>query len=210
MDEIGLVITDFPSQFKIPRAVSVKEVWSGNISEWGPDLALLEIPRSAVSTIEAHKSFLNLVQQRETHLAETISPEVGPWVVTGMVGQFSKFIHHIESKMVKGTAEARALFSGIDKLNQKDGHDYIDLVADLGLSDVPESFGGVSGGGLWQISLSMDKSENISWDGTRRFRGVAFWQSEVSEGRRNIRCHGPKSVFETAWSLWNLPGRRLL
>ncbi len=60
MDEIGLILTDHPSQFKIPKAVRVKLAWDGKISEWGPDLALLELPSSVVQTIEAHKSFLNL------------------------------------------------------------------------------------------------------------------------------------------------------
>lgn len=69
------------------------------------------------------------------------------------------------------------------------------------LPGVPLSFGGVSGGGLWEIKLSMTSSKEISWDEKRYFRGVAFWQSEVSDGYRMIRCHGPKSSFEKTWEL---------
>lgn len=204
MDEIGLVLTDHPSQFKIPNAVKVKLAWDGKISEWGPDLALLELPSSVVPTIEAYKSFLNLVQQKEMLAAEALSDKV-PWVVTGMVGEFSKFAHHSDKRIVTATAEARALFSGLDQISQKNGYDYLDLIADLGLSEVPRSFEGVSGGGLWQIGLYRDKSERIAWDGKRYFRGVAFWQTEVSVGQRRIRCHGPQSVYEKAWGLWKLP-----
>ena len=205
MEEIGLVLTDYPSAFKIPRSISTKQVWDGKISEWGPDLALLEIPGSVVSTIEAHKSFLNLTQQREMLLADMPFARKRLWMITGMVGEFSKFVHHSERKTVEATAEARGFFSVVHQAHQRDGYDYLDLGADIGHSDVPQSFGGVSGGGLWEINLSIDKSQKISWDEKRHFRGVAFWQSAVYDGRRDIRCHGPQSIFETAWRVWDLP-----
>ena len=205
MEAISLVLTDFPSEFKFPRAIPIKQLWDGKISEWGPDLALLEIPYATVSTIEVYKSFLNLAQQREVWTGHTVSPEKGLWVITGMVGEFSRFVHHSEKKIVNATAEARAFFSVIDQAHQQDGYDYLDLGADLGLSQVPQSFVGVSGGGLWQISLTKDKSEKISWDGKRHFRGVAFWQSSITDDRRNIRCHGPQSIFQKAWDQWGLP-----
>jgi hypothetical protein len=153
MDEIGLILTDHPSQFKIPKAVRVKLAWDGKISEWGPDLALLELPSSVAPTIEAHKSFLNLVQQKEMLTEETLSPQIGPWVVTGMIGELSQFSHQSDIKIVKATAGARALFSGLDQVYQKDGYDYMELIADGGLREVPQNFAGVSGGGLWQIRL---------------------------------------------------------
>lgn len=205
MEEIGLILTDYPSMFKIPRSISTKQVWDGRISEWGPDLALLELPGSVVSTIETHKSFLNLTQQREMLLADMLSARKGLWMITGMVGEFSEFVHHSEKKIVEGTAEARGFFSVIHQTHQRDGYDYLDLSADIGLSGVPQSFGGVSGGGLWEINLSIDKSQKISWDGKRHFRGVAFWQSAIYDGRRDIRCHGPQSIFEMAWKVWDLP-----
>jgi len=184
--------------------VRVKLAWDGNISEWGPDLALLELPNSVVSTIEAHKSFLNLVQQKEMLAEETLSPQIGPWVVTGMVGELSQFSHQSETKIVKATAGARALFSGLDQVYQKDGYDYLELIADADLRDVPQSFAGVSGGGLWQIRLFKDKSERITWDEKRHFRGVAFWQSAITDRQRRIRCHGPQSIYEKAWELRKL------
>jgi hypothetical protein len=153
MDEIGLTLTDHPSQFKIPKAVRVKLAWDGKISKWGPDLALLELPSSVAPTIEAHKSFLNLVQQKEMLTEETLSPQIGPWVVTGMIGELSQFSHQSDIKIVKATAGARALFSGLDQVYQKDGYDYMELIADVGLREVPQNFAGVSGGGLWQIRL---------------------------------------------------------
>ncbi len=204
-EEIGLVLTASRSRFMMPRdAISVKQLWDHKHPEWGPDLALLQLARPIVSTIAAQKSFLNLAQQRATLAAHPPATEKGLWAVTGLVGEFSKVQRHPEEGTIIATAPVRAFFSAVQETHQRGGYDYLDLGAKLGLSDVPSSFGGVSGGGLWEVGLSMSKSGTISWDERRHFRGVAFWQSRPSVGRRVIRCHGPRSIFERAWESWGL------
>ena len=204
VDQIGLALTTYPSAFAIPcDAIRVKSVWSHENPEWGPDLALLELPRPLVSRIGAHKSFLNLRQQRST--LATHPPALGRcWAVTGMVGQFSEVQSRPQDGIIEANIQARAFFSLIQQTHLREGYDYFDAGAKANLMGVPSSFGGLSGGGLWEIGLSMTKSGAISWDGQRHFRGVAFWQSRLSDGRRMIRCHGPQSVFERAWDSWAL------
>lgn len=204
-EEIGFALTAYTSAFAIPRdAIPVKTLWSCENPEWGPDLALLELPRAFVSRIGAHKSFLNLTQQRA---ALAVQPPAlrRCWAVTGMVGQFSEVQTRPAEGIVEASIQARAFFSGIQETHQREGYDYFDAGAKVELPGVPSSFGGVSGGGLWEIGLSMTKSGTISWGGKRYFRGVAFWQSPLSDGRRVIRCHGPQSIFERACGLWALP-----
>jgi hypothetical protein len=203
-DQIGLALTNYRSRFLIRRdAIASKELWSSEDSQWGPDLALLEIPPPFVSTIAAHKSFLNLSQQRTTFASR--QPVTGKelWAVTGMVGEFSKVQNSQEERIIDADIQARAFFSVLQQTHEHNEYDYIDLSA-KDLTGVPSSFGGVSGGGLWDIYLSITKSGEIIWDEKRHFRGVAFWQSAVSNGRRVIRCHGPKSIFKTAWTLLGL------
>ena len=68
----------------------------------------------------------------------------------------------------------------------------------------------MSGGGVWEIRL-VEKAGILSWDGERNLRGVAFWESDESDDRqRTIRCHGPRSLFERAWELWELPQKGVL
>lgn len=205
-EQIGLTLTAYLSTFSIPRdAISTKELWNGKISEWGPDLALLELPRPIVSTIEAHKSFLNLAQQRATFAASPPDTVKAFWTVTGMVGEFSEVQTRPEARIIEVNVQARAFFSVIHQTHQRNGYDYLDLRAKSELPGVPSSFVGVSGGGLWQVGLSMKKSGEISWNGKRHFRGVAFWELVDSDGCRVIRCHGPRSLFEKAWESWALP-----
>ena len=185
--------------------ISAKELWDGKISEWGPDIALLKLTPSDVATIKAHKSFLNLAQQKGA-LAE-YSPviEKGLWAVTGMVGKFTEVQPNPEQRTVTCHIQGEAFISAVQQIHEHNGYDYFDLGAKLDIPGTPSSFIGVSGGGLWQIRLSKAKSGEISWDGKRFFRGVAFWESKESDDHLIIRCHGPKSIFEKAWDSWALP-----
>jgi hypothetical protein len=98
-DKIGLVLTDHQSSFTVVRdGIFDREMWGGKISERGPDIALLKLAQPDVATIKAHKSFLNLVHQRED-LAE-YPPVIakGFLAVTGMVGEFTEFHTNAETK----------------------------------------------------------------------------------------------------------------
>jgi hypothetical protein len=204
--QIGLVLAASRSRFMMPReAISVKLLWDHKHPEWGPDLALLQLTPSIVPTIAAQKSFLNLTYQRTTLATHPPATEKGLWAVAGLVGELSKVQRHSAERTIIATAPVRALFSAVQETHQHGGYDYLDLSAKLKLSDVPSSFGGLSGGGLWEVGLSMSKSGTISWDERRHLRGVAFWQSRLSDGRRVIRCHGPRSIFKRAWESWGLP-----
>ena len=202
VEQIGLVLTDQQSSFMMPRdSICAKELWKGEVSEWGPDIALLKLAPPVIPTITARKSFLNLARQKEALTSCPPATENGLWAVTGMVGEFSEFQTHPETRTIEGHVHGTAFFSSVQQVHQRDGYDYFDFGANLQLPGVPSSFGGVSGGGLWEIKLSMTKFERVSWNERRYFRGVAFWHSEVSDGHRMIRCHGPKSIFENAWEL---------
>jgi hypothetical protein len=205
---IGLVLTDHQSSFLVLRdGISVKEVWDGKVQEWGPDIALLRLAPSDVVTIRAHKSFLNLAQQKGALSECPPVIEKGLWAITGMVGEFTEVHANTETRTITCHIHGEAFISAVQRTHEHNGYDYFDLGANFELPGVPSSFGGVSGGGLWQINLSMAKSGTTSWDGKPYFRGVAFWESKKPDAQGIIRCHGPKSIFEKAWDSWVLPSR---
>ena len=204
-EELGLILTTYSlPPLWIPRDyIFPKELWSGE-NEWGPDLALLELPPSSVATIAAYKSFVNLALHRSKLGAHPPTTEKGLWAVTGMVGEFNQVQRGRD--VSEGTAEARAFLSSMCTPQRRNGYDYIDVKAKLNLPGVPSTFRGVSGGGLWDVGLSLTKSGTVCFDGRRYFRGVAFWEIPLSDRQCVIRCHGPRSIFETAWAEWGLPG----
>jgi len=205
-DRIGLVLTTrHPSRFAMPRDTVTPRVLSGrgSLECWGPDLALLEIAPVCVGVIRAHRSFLNLARQRESLGAQPPAIEKGYWAITGMVEELSDVRSDSSSGIITANIEARAFFGGIRYSYEREGLDYLDFGAKPHLAGLRRSFGGMSGGGLWEIGLSRATDGVIRW--SRHFRGVAFWEERESDDRMLVRCHGPQSVFDRAWTEWALP-----
>ena len=200
-DTLHLLMMAGRAKVEIRRTdISARTIWNREgPEEWGPDLALLEIPPPQLATIKAYKSFLNFEQQVADLSKNPPKIEKGLWAKYGVVGEFSKVIVDPKERSLNAELVARAFFGGVTQTHWKAGFDYYDTRADLWLPGVPGSFGGVSGGSLWQVGLSLSKSGEYSWDEKRHFRGVAFWESPAADEQRIVRCHGPCSIFER-WS----------
>ncbi len=71
--------------------------------------------------------------------------------------------------------------------------DYFDFKARL-YPDAPvESFGGVSGGGLWRVQI-YPHPESGEVESIVALEGVAFWEDGTSSGQGMIRCYGVEPV----------------
>jgi hypothetical protein len=155
-----------------------------NWGEWGPDLVYLQIPREYVGTIKAYRVFYN-----------PMFPGDPPNV------------DHIQTRLLLGTPAALGVFrpnhaqlaitgffSDVEApVHARGQFDYIDLAVDTGAPGSPESFGGVSGGGVWKVQV-YESAAAGRIDSIPTLEGVAFHQSAIKEGKRIIRCHGPASL----------------
>jgi hypothetical protein len=77
------------------------------------------------------------------------------------------------------------------------GYDYIDTSSRRSLQpELPESFGGVSGGGFWHFDVA--RYPNDKFEAARfHLSGVAFYQLPGSEADIvTVRYHGPRSIYE--------------
>ena len=113
VEEVGLTFTDYPSYsfVRMPRAgIRVRCLWNEYDSDWGPDLALLEFPSSLVSTVAAHKSFVNLPQQRAMLASFAPNIEKGLWAVIGMVDELSSILFSEQEQTTKASVHGRAFF----------------------------------------------------------------------------------------------------
>jgi hypothetical protein len=171
---IGVSLTSYDSWFQISRGHIVARTRGTDFGAFGPDLALLELPSISVGRIKAHKTFLDLVQQRQAFLTDPLALDLGIWAVMGMSGAESEINAQPEERSLIANVQGRAFFSGVRTTFKRDDWDYVDVSADLGLVGVPPTFGGVSGGGLWQMPLALSKTNQLSWPGRKRFHGVAY------------------------------------
>ena len=74
--------------------------------------------------------------------------------------------------------------------------DYIDLGLDATAAGALETYGGMSGSGVWRVRLLCNQSGQLVWRPNElSLEGVAFYESPVADGHMFIRCHGRKSLY---------------
>jgi len=170
-------------------------------------LALLEIPVHLVPTIRARKSFVNLALRRRSLRAQPLRLTKAVWAAMGLVGEASEVVPRTETGLVVANMFSAAFFGWTCKVTYRGLYDYFVTRAKTTLPGVPSSFGGLSGGGLWQITFTLKKATG-TWGWRLHFCGVIFFEEPQPPNVIAIRCHGPKSVFQTAWKAWGLRERR--
>ena len=170
------------------QAITDTTFGSDQPEEWGPDLAFLRVPDQFVLSIEAYDAiFHNLSIRKETALQSAPETDEGRWVILG-VPQETAILTPTHASL-----EFTGYFMPVKTTHTRDGFDYVDLEVNMmSYPDAPQSFGGVSGGGLWQVLPSQSGSTGeFSWE----LEGVAFYQSAPKDGLRFVRCHGRRSIY---------------
>lgn len=170
----------------------------GEPTSSGPDLALLIPPPDVLSTLRAKKSFYNLAKRR-TKMLEAPSPlDHGIWALSGFSGEWTS-----DSVPERGFQRIKIFRGGFGVGNVtrafEDGEfDYLLFeVLYNELYEGPQSFGGFSGGGLWQL---LGREENGAFCVTQRLlSGVAFYESDLKHGgdgiTREITCQGRRTLY---------------
>jgi hypothetical protein len=198
MSEIGLCLGKDAHRLKIPgNQLDIIPVgWSGSITESGPDLALVRLPIACVGRLKAQKSFYELSHRIHDGAVKPLEYDAGIFFA-GFVGEWAK----------RGPAEAGfagtncfgMLCGGIgraDKYWEDRDFDYSVFTVQCH-RDNPQNYQGASGGGLWKVIASSD-DPHISIVEDAILCGVAYWQTELTDGKRCITCHGYKSIYSKA------------
>lgn len=150
-------------------------------SKEGLDLAFTQLPSDVVSSIEAQGVFLNIEKNRTK--MEGAAPTEGKHadVILGLVAEFSQepFIEGREViSPMRGVLHAGHICAQENGLLTVEAMDY-------NVNELPKSFGGMSGGGLWRIYF-VREDERESQIVDTILCGVASWQIDD----RKIACQG--------------------
>jgi hypothetical protein len=187
-DKVGLTLTEdidhsFFMSVKaiVPSGLPRPACWN----EWGPDLTLLRVPTEHLGSIKAYKSFYSAtVDGKTTSGVDQLEARL----LIGTPEELGEFTQNHAQVVIGG------FFADVEAPCVTHGDfDYIDLKVDVSSPGTPQNYGGVSGGGLWKLLIRCECSTGrIEWD--QVLEGVAFYQSDIENGHRTIRCHGPKSI----------------
>ncbi|MGD0662225.1 MAG: hypothetical protein ABSD38_29570 [Syntrophorhabdales bacterium] len=179
------------SQYLRPQVVA-----RGKDDATGPDLGLIELPNSELGWIKASRTFYDLDAAEE---------------YIGRPGTFDteRYIYLLcgTPDLLKADLPSERHYVGVRQYTQLclsvsvgspftvGDFNYYDAEVDYGeRRRLPESFGGVSGGGLWVVPLT-ENTEDALEAGRPMLYGVAFYQTAIESDLRKIRCHGPSGIF---------------
>jgi hypothetical protein len=119
-----------------------------------------------------------------------VRPDVGIWAISGAPRETARIEDPVSS------FEYRIHFGGIDNYKHN-GFDYLDMGLSYKHGDnLPGTFQGVSGGGLWSTQVTYVKDTNeYLWNRNLDLEGIAFYEHLAPVGSF-IRCHGRRSIYE--------------
>lgn len=190
-EEIGLCIRESVHDTMISRDDIVPYVvYDRSNRDWGPDIAFLKLSQRAIGVIGEERRYLALDGKLEAQTVPKPDPSSGVIAVVGAPAQ--------ASDIGRQTAALHAgpWIGGIEACHDRNGFDYFDIGADIGSGQLPEFFGGISGGPAWQVFLQRSRTEGgFTWKGAPDLLGIVLSQSRPERGKCIVRCHGPKSIY---------------
>jgi hypothetical protein len=159
--------------------------------EWGPDLAFVKLPQEVRALSKDRKAFYQMDRRLENALTTNADTSKGLWAVAGAPAVWT------QHGAAYSVLSFNTLISGIDHVREINADDYFDLAFNhANRPDLPSSYEGVSGAGLWHARVGRSRSTGeIVWDDRVHLDGVAFYQEFNDDGRGVIRCHGRRSLF---------------
>ena len=201
----------FPTRFdnsqrsgpKSSTAISMKylkkrTIGRGSQKDSGPDLGVLVLPDPIASRfVPSTKTFYNLSMRRRKIMRLPRAIDTGLWVLAGAPEELTEKTFNSGSAFAKVKKQGAILGLGcVTREYIQDGFDYLEFLADYNAHyEGPRRFGGCSGGGLWHLLLEKAAAGEIIIK-EKTLSGVAFYESELKHGKRIVKCHGRKSIYQ--------------
>lgn len=180
------------------QGVTYLKIARGDVDSTGPDLGAVLLAPHIAGAIAAKKIFYNLDLRRERLLHHPPDSRDGVWFVHGFLNE--KTVRQPATNE-DGPVTSFYSFSGAapaEPVCQIGSHDYFTCpVSPTARPMAPSSFGGMSGGGLWQVELTRDDQGNLVHK-TPLLSGVVFYQ-EATEAGCSVKCHGRTSLYRIAY-----------
>ena len=179
-------------------AISILKIARGTQDSIGPDLAAVILAPQIAGSIGAKKTFFNLDTRRDWLLNNPPDLSDGVWFAQGFLEERTVVR---PDPIEDGPTKYFYNFTGMggpDTSPQIGDHDYFEFPVGLtSRHEAPVSWGGMSGGGLWQVRLKRE-------DGRLRhmppiLSGVMFYQHPTTPTECGVRGHGRHSVYKVAY-----------
>lgn len=199
--KLGLILGSFVHRFVVDTSfLQIVEIGTPVGNSIGPDLAVIILPIIDAGTIKAKNLvFWNIINHSQTVLSKSIAKDsnIRLWIVCGFPEEWSK-----DGDPVGGFAKTLICcclcgFTGAEEYWAGGEFDYLKLsVLYKNRADLPMTFRGLSGGGIWKAELFRSNNGKISCTDDLLFLGVAFRETAIQDDLRSIIGHGWRSIYE--------------
>jgi hypothetical protein len=162
----------------------------------GPDMAfVILLDPQLMSALERIKSFYS-VDNKDYSICNQDGLTKMPWTLSGSPMKFSEPLGIHRGEPLTKFSDYHAEVDFLNFKNRK-GFDYIRLKTEAPSEHFPETYGGVSGGGIWLTVVQHSKMPKVKETyGVPVLLGVAFYETAPKKGQRVIIGHGPRSIYE--------------
>ncbi len=169
-----------------------------------PDIGAIIIAPNIAAAIRSHrgnKVFYNLEKRRDFLLRTPPDLEKGVWFVNGFIDEKTITIRDRDDYTILKGFQIQSGKCSPEPAVTLGNHDYFSFPVNQGRkSEAPRSFGGMSGGGLWQVLLKLDSHGNLCHKNPL-LSGVVFYQEfdTISGHAVRCHCHGRLSIYQVAY-----------
>jgi hypothetical protein len=176
--------------------LTLHKIAKGTDDATGPDIGLIALPIQDISYLKSRKVFYNVNKRKRSHGVTPLDTKTGFWLTCGFPGEWEQSRTSDNADTVLKSYGALCGSSSISKEYVANGYDYLEINVDCSSAnpELPSSFGGLSGAGVWQMPLVKNQVGEIKPD-EFILSGVAFYQTSVERGRRCLRCHGRRTIY---------------
>jgi hypothetical protein len=199
-DCVVLLLRDSRTVYLPPEFLIEHRLTSPVSEEYGPDLDFIEIaPCSQRQTILAIASVWSLDRDFNL-LSKEFSAEGTLLAALGYPEERCKTmpIQNGFRRVAYNLICNHVVEKG--DVTEQDGWDYIQskcFYCDE--NDLPQSFGGTSGGGIWAAQVLKDQASGRFSVGKSALVGVSFYQTKLANNIRYVRGHFIKSIYDVMW-----------
>jgi hypothetical protein len=166
--------------------------------EYGPDLTFIELRGDPLSWVNAIGSFAPLERDIED-LERDFLFQNACLVVPGFAEEDQEV--KIKGSNIYHDGKLMGYFAALKRgaHYRRKNWDYVIIRGTYSKSNqLPRSFGGVSGAGVWSVRVGRRRDRTIKID-NYALVGVIFYQTPRKRNSRSIRGHYARSLYDRTW-----------
>ncbi len=174
--------------------LQLHKVGKGSNDQAGPDIGVIVLPPQDIGYLKSEKVFYNVNKREPIYSTTPLDIKIGFWLTCGFPGEWEQTRSADRYEGVIRSYRGLCGSSSISKEYSTEDYDYLEIKVDCTNQDLPSSFGGLSGAGLWHIPL-VKNDRGVITPHDFILSGIAFYQSDVLNEWRYLRCHGRRTIY---------------